>query len=301
MKNKPSRLDVIDEASKLFNAAGSKENHLSRIGDVYTELYTSTGRKYKGKSAMAFKKSGNDTDPRIGDCESPCISLMCATTFRDVENYLSRNLIEKGLGGRFIYVSEDIAKDIKKFKYSEIPMSVINKCSKLATMRTRDCVGDASEKAVELASTVEAEVTLDKALALTNKLRAEHRGTVLSAIVNRSYELVVKLSVIDHFSLKQEFRPLEAESIEWAILAVTQLIELAKELLMGHVSENQFERLENKILTLLQRRGGRLTKSDLCNSVKGSAQVRRDALNNLRDSEKIGVDKSNNKEIYFLI
>lgn len=306
LSKKPSRLDVIDEAAKLFSAANDKSHFLSRIGDIYAELYTSPGRKYRGKMAMTYKVKGNE-DGIIGACDSPCLSLFGAMTFRDVENHLSFNTIEKGLGGRFLYFPEEQAKDARIVERTKIHDTIIKSCRSLRSINSIAGTIDLGGDPISLAATPQAKEFLIECMAEINKRRRKYRGQIMGPVVNRMFENMTKLAIIDHMSLnpsrtKSGIKPLTKDSLEWAWRAVKSCERLAAQLLDHHVSENYFDKIENKILSSLEANNGQLTGTELCRKIRGmNPKIREDAIKSLLSAERISISRDGRKIIYQLL
>lgn len=105
------RLDIIDEASKLFAGMNDFKNQFAaNMANVYQELFTATGRRYMGKGAITYKKDHGAKNGRIGEVDNPYVVLFCGMTISDFENNFNSNLMEKGLGGRFLYFPDDELK-----------------------------------------------------------------------------------------------------------------------------------------------------------------------------------------------
>jgi hypothetical protein len=107
---KNQRIDVIDEASKLFMAMGDKGSSTwQNMANVYQELFTAAGSMYNGKSALKYKTKDN-IHGTLGQCVNPYVNLLCAMTVSDFKNHFTTDLMEKGLGGRFLYFPDDEEK-----------------------------------------------------------------------------------------------------------------------------------------------------------------------------------------------
>lgn len=286
------RLDTIDEAAKLFGATNNKEHFLSRIGDIYAELYTSAGEYFGGKTAMKYGT--------IGECLSPCISLLGAMTYRDANNHMSFNMIEKGLGARFLYFPETKAKDVIKInKTSEIPFKVTQMAKKIGLFENKSFNVGAGHNVFDLKVTKKADLLLDDYLAHVNLKRKEHRNDIMGPFVNRMYENALKLAMIDHAGVSEAITSdVNKSSIEWSISVMETIYLLTKNLFTECVSENDAERDLNKTLKAITNCELFITRSDLMRQTRLNKSRLNQAIDSLSEMEKIEVFQYEGKTCY---
>ena len=194
-----ARVDTVDEATKLFMAHKSSGNniHMAKIIDIYTELYSATGSRFAGKSLAS-------SDKLIGECDSPCISLIAATTPEGFAQAFDKDLITKGLGARFMYWYDD------KEKYSEfqlgnaarkpLPRNLINFANYWMKFKSNSNVISLTKfnQSHTLTITDSALEALKSVHGEFNKLQSHHgQDAVMRSIYARAFEQMQKILIID--------------------------------------------------------------------------------------------------------
>lgn len=288
------RLDSIDEGSKLLATSGAgKDYHLSKIADIYAELYTSPGMYFGGKKAYKFIDKKNDNENGVlGACDSPCISILTATTFTDIQNHLSLDLIDKGLGGRFLYFSDDGFKPQRR-GYQRLPISNSNirEFSEIAYNLDKKSSFDLSLSPMQLELTKGANAFLDDCMSSINSLR-KNCNNKTKAVVGRFYENLIKLAMIDHVSQNYKtLGPITKNSCEWAFNTVTSINKMATQLIEENVSESYHEKELNKFRKVFRKNNGVLTKTEVSRKLQSIPAEKRDRIiKELIESEYISFD-----------
>lgn len=303
LEENKNKLIVLDEAADLLSSAVSTNNFMARVGKVLTVLWSSAGSRYGGKKAHKFISKANPNGV-VGECFSPCVSLFGATTFRDIETHATIEVIEKGLGGRFLYFPED------EIKYANLDNQFNRTFDESLIKRTQQLhktysgtLFSGTERPLELGITSNAwkminEIYNDEIKSIIDS----NRGTKLAPVAHRLQQNMIKMMMIDHCSLHPDkVTPIKTDSVIWSFNAIKQSFALASELLTVHVSENTFDRDQNKILSALNKNNGSLTRTEMCRKIKISAKNRDEALKNLIESKIIGKIKESNCITYYLI
>lgn len=104
LSEQPVRIDTIDEATKLFMAgkATGSSAFQQKIIDILNDLWTAPGKQFYGK-----KNAGKEP---VGDCFSPCLNIISATTPEGFNKSFSESMFVKGLGSRFMIFFDDKEK-----------------------------------------------------------------------------------------------------------------------------------------------------------------------------------------------
>lgn len=282
-----TRIDCIDEAEKILNLGQSNDRFASKIGTTYTEFYTCVGEHYKGKLALSYKSKTNE-EGRIGECFSPCISILGATTFTDIENFMTEAKISKGFGGRFLFFQDDDFKESEMVIKESIPNSIINKIKNIEKIFKELSLLNLNG-AIEVEMTKNAKEFYKKAWKESNAIRLKYHNTNMQPIANRFLENLHKLTLLDHFSVNHDnYIPIKVESLEWALKASYAILSISKELVQNHVSENEYEKYINKIKkTIYDDKKGYTFASEITNRVKGKASNRSEAYRELVDRGEI--------------
>jgi len=298
LENSQARIDVIDEGSKLFMTAGMKEQYyLSKVADLLAELYTSPGRMFVGKKALSYVTKENE-DGILGRCFSPCITMLTATTFTDIENHLTQNLINKGLGARFLFFPDKKFKEQKRIRSRRSSLAInvetFNKFTKGLSEFSMN-----GPRAVKLEATDQADKFLDDCIAYINKLRRKEDDG-MSAINARFYENVIKLGMIDHMGQSyKKLAPIKKASFEWAFDVMVVVNKITQDMLSENVDISESGRLTNKILSVIKS-NGKITKSNLTRKIQsyGPRDKRNSSIMDLLQGETITETRENGVTYY---
>lgn len=208
LETQTTRLDIFDEASKLFYMMGDTKNlYAAKMADQYATLYTSSGKFFSGKTLKGGK---------TGECFSPCISLLCALTVSDFQKSFNLDLLSKGIGGRFLFFPDIEYRDIQESSLDPIPSSLVDYCYNMRNTINKNRVKfDNDNHSIDL--TIKKEVRKAH-LDIGNKYRrmGHNENPLLEPIYNRAIETIMKMAILDSMSL-QEAPEVKMDNLEWAI------------------------------------------------------------------------------------
>ena len=112
---KPTRLDLLDEASGILKTITSGEVGVTaKMADILCNLWSVSNGLFLGRS-MAAKKPTKCTECRTsfeeppvkGKCYRPNVNLIMATTYTGLEEAVTLSALDKGLLGRFLIFTAD--------------------------------------------------------------------------------------------------------------------------------------------------------------------------------------------------
>lgn len=258
LDKKQTRLDVFDEAGKLFGLMNDSKNlYASKMADQYATLFTSTGYHFAGKTL----KNGV-----LGECFSPCVSIIGALTINDFQNTFNTNLIAKGLGARFLFFPDTEFKKITVSKKSKkIPTSIVAWAKKIRKVQPDE--SDIIVKANEL------EVNDDVAEfyeIIINKYREQYKDDeMLAPIFNRAGEIITKLALIDEMSQNPDATLLTIDSVNWAIKWFDAYADSLIKFLPKNISQENMSdfKIQNMIMEEIKKAGiNGITKKHLTQS-----------------------------------
>lgn len=203
-----TRLDVFDEASKLFYMMNDTKNlYAGKMADQYASLYTSSGKYFPGKTLKEGK---------IGECFSPCVNLLCALTVSDFQKSFSIDLLSKGIGGRFLFFPDTEYKDIKESLIAPIPQSIVDYCYNMRSAINKRTVNfDEKNQSIDLK--ISANVKKQH-LDIGNKYRRMGNQDIpmLEPIYNRAIETIMKMAILDSMSI-QKTPEVTQDNLDWAV------------------------------------------------------------------------------------
>lgn len=264
----PVRVDVIDEASFLFNAGNSKESYLSNIANIYQSLYTSAGKYYAGKTAYKFKTKENELG-RLGECQNPYVNIHCGMTIEDFRMNFSDKLMDKGLGGRFLYFIDDKPKRNQFRDVGHIPKEVIEYAERTTVEKGiyEDSVissinVDTRTKSIILGAQKELDLLKLKA---TNECR-------IKPLLNRLPQLMIKLAMIDACSIGWEDHvsnvKLKADNIHWAMEWIEAHIKNTELFIDNNMSSGWNEKVLSIFMASIREAGGKISLTQFAKDTK---------------------------------
>lgn len=246
------RLDVIDEAAILFSSINNKSvSYLSKMSDVYANLYTSVGHYYAGKFTVR--------DGQMGRCDSPYVSMLCAMTIKDFHSHIDATTMGKGLGGRFLYFA-DIEHKIPEDKdYREIPEEILSYAKKC---RLKNAIVEESG-AYNMQADDDAKKLMKKLNNEYNRkfLSLESENDIMQPVYTRIYVQMIKIAIIHSCSsnYKLDFRRMRItmRSVEFARDFIDAYLVNMRAFLETNLSENKQSLISQAILRYIDKKGNK--------------------------------------------
>lgn len=254
LPNQRERLDVIDEASILFGAITNNPSaYASKMSDVYASLFTSCGDYYEGKIVGA-------KDKPIGQCHSPYVSMLCGMTPEALRGTFTTQLIDTGLGARFLYFVDELPKKGRRIgERKPIPSNITNFIRLWRVSETNKiniASGFGGAQAVEAESNCED--MLDKIFDQIELLKQKESGKI-TAILNRAYGTIMKLALIDAVSCSPFSKNIEVkdDNLLWALEFFMVNFKEANNFIESNVSSNQTERMRLYLEDVIKKEGAK--------------------------------------------
>jgi len=264
----PIRIDVIDEASFLFNSTHSKDSYLKNIANIYQILFTSSGKYYSGKTAFKFKARDNELG-RLGECQNPYVNILCGMTLDDFRAYFNDTLMEKGLGGRFLYFIDDEPKANLFRKVTHIPKEVIYYAEK-TTIKTG--IYESSEvNHISVDTRTDSIIIAAQKELDMRKLKADQTSKI-KPLLNRLPQTMIKLALIDACSVQWEIPTrnvcLKADNIHWAMSWILSQIENTSLFIDRNMSSGGNEQILSIFENVIAGAGGKISLTDFSRNNK---------------------------------
>jgi len=304
------RLDVIDEADKLFSALNSTSaSYLSKMADVYAELYTSSGKFFAGKNT-ANKQDDKNRMGNTGGCHSPYVSILGAMTIKAFNNSFTPDTIEKGLGGRFLYFIEEKQKRSKEISHiAQIPQEFAT----FANM-WRGADFGAGINLNEIPDTVdpmlkvmsrESRITegalreLSNAHAWVEDEKLKNANTKAAPMYNRAYSVIRKMALIDACSTQYDTTDITVEKrhVVWAQKFAECHLNNMFDFIDVSISENVIEKTSNKLYSVIRKHTDGICATELGAKTRWlTKNQRKSMLDDLVESGMVKVENETNKE-----
>lgn len=292
---KPSRLDVVDEASGLLGAATRGGNtYDTKMADILCELYTSSNSKFMGR---VLGDSKGEMKVR-GSCFRPNVSLLCATTQAGFSSSLSSKALEKGLLGRFLIFTGEKGKS-RRVPYP-IPLdgetnSILNFWFKYEPKEYKEMqIGHVIQDVTVLTSTEEANKRLNEIFEEFDTARYEaDESDALNPVRARMYQQMIKIIMIHACGrVFQEVPVINIDDVDFGYKMIHHIFITMQKLLKRGLHSNKNEMVSNKVLALIEDSGiTGMSKNELTYKTKAlTKKEREDAVQDLVEAEQISLN-----------
>jgi hypothetical protein len=258
LENQRTRIDTIDEVTRLFRGMGSKNSpHLSSMAEMLNELYSAPSSYFGGKTAQKYQDIKANKKGNIGACFSPYITLASATTFSGFEKTFTDELFESGLGSRFLYIIDDKSKPPKRidprFAISPDLKAFLNAIHSSTSKLKSGPIDLERPRLFEMQATEKANLKLDVfseyCYAVTQR---NDKSTRIKSMHNRLCLHAQKLAMIDAvFSSGQVHPKITEKNVEWAINWVLANVKSVENYIDTMISSNNYEAEMNKIESII--------------------------------------------------
>jgi hypothetical protein len=282
----PVKLFLHDEFG-LFMQGISKENapkYWRDVAEVLNDLFSEADGVYH---STATKIDG------VMVIEEPNLSLYATSTPTELYQSLTATMLSSGLIARIIFVPGDKDSELRVDQpIAEIPDEIRNHISAVFDTPTshKKMLG---EEIIPTARVIpfseDAKISWDQfRLKIDKRMRQSDDG--YSSILNRAAEHAAKIALtVTGYELKNE---IDLPTMQWAIRFVENAIGGLLEALNRNLAENIQEAQNKRILDLIRRIGGRVTKSEITRRTKFIDRRARDSiLNDLIESGDLEMEK----------
>lgn len=304
----------IDEADGLFRSLSnpSAATHHSKLASLLSELYSKSNSRYFGKKIV------KEPIPR-GRCWYPCVNIVAAMTTHSFETSFNVDILERGLGARFIYYVEEKSKKSKfkvdrkplhpktleelKFWAKHTPKKEVVKLEDELIQALQESDNDVPYEEykpipINWHISQEAYVELEKAHTYFDEEKQKvPMGDKTRSLYGRAYEQMIRHLIV--FTASR--RPLKAqltvepEDVKWAFEYMRAMTHNNAKMFQKSFASSQIERDNNKVLEKIERAKSKgVTLSELTRSVfqNMSLNQKNSSLNTLIESDKIVALKS---------
>ena len=285
------RIDIIDEASILFGSiTNGKNDYASKMADVYASLFTSTGDFYEGKTLASSNKI-------IGACHSPYITMLGAMTPDAAAETITHQLIQTGLGARFLYFIDDEKKRGRRVgERPDMPTNIKRfiKMWRSDNDSQRISIVSGLNRATPRRAVIDNNSFLDKIYDEVEKIK-EKSDKRVTPLLNRAYTTICKLALIDACSTQQHTTEISVreDNFDWAVHFFRVNFSETKEFIFDQISGSKREKDLNKVHEFIKsKKESGATMSDLARSMRAfDAKYRKALLEDLVDGGNLVVSK----------
>lgn len=274
---KPTRLDIMDEVGgilKTITKGGADYNR--KMADILCELYTSSNSKYLGRATAEGTK---------GSCYRPNVSILASTTPTGFSESVSKEAIEKGLLGRFLFFKGDgEAKAERLREFPELPTKALDTLRFWAGYKPEVdegvAVGGITQQVTSLKATDDAENDLDALFLMFDDMRIKTKSTdPMLPVISRGYQQAVKVIIIHACSrVHNELPVINVEDVKFGKETILYFLDNMRDIVYNNIYEGDNDRELQKFLRIIRASENGITKRKLSQRTKSLRKRRRDEL-----------------------
>ena len=274
---KPVRLDLMDEVGgilKTVTKGGADYNR--KMADILCELYTSSNSKYLGRATAEGTK---------GSCYRPNVSILASTTPTGFSESVSREAIEKGLLGRFLFFKGDGNSHATRIKeFPSLPSGAVDNLRFWAGYKPEVDenvqVAGIGQVVTTLEANDKAEEALDALFKEFDDLRVEtNNSDPMLPIISRGYQQAVKLMVIQACSRSVNSVPvINEEDVEFGRQTVLYFLDNMRDIVYNNIYEGKIDMELQKFLNVIKGFENGVTKRKLSSRTRNIKKRQRDEL-----------------------
>jgi hypothetical protein len=286
--NPPSKLFMHDEFGLFLRMVGNERTSAPwrEINEVLNDFFSAANDVYH---STATKGGG------VVVIREPCLGIYATSTPDEFYAGLTKTMLSSGMLSRVIFIrgNENATIELEPQPVA-IPKKLLGHLRNIANMPYEYKADPISGIKIQCAKRIEFEPAAKQ---FWNEFRLRMDTLVLksdqkfASIFARAGEHVAKIALIlSSFELGET---ISIEAVRWATLYVENAINLLIEALDEHMAENLNEENAKRVLALIKRKGGSITKSELVRNTKWLDKLFRDnLLNSLIEGKELILDET---------
>lgn len=289
----PSKLFMHDEFGLFLKMVGREQTAapwreinevLNDFFSVANDVYHSTATK--GGGVLAIRE--------------PCLGVYATSTPDEFYSGLTKTMLSSGMLARVIFVMGDENATIElEPKKVAIPKNLLDHLKIIANLQpdfNTDPISGVPLKSVrEIRFTYDARNEWNEfRVKMDHFVRSEDE---FSSIYSRAGEHVAKIALIlSSFELQEE---ISVDAVRWSTQYIESAINGLISALKENMAENLTEQYAKRILALIRRRGGSMTKSELVMNTKWlDKQTRDNLLISLAEGQELELEELASENSY---
>lgn len=294
LERKPTMVLPLDEVSGVLQTAtNGKSDYNAKLGDLLTELYTTSNDRFLGRALAG--------DYIKGAVDRPNLIILGCTTPRGFKDSVNISAMEKGLLGRFLLFfgkPDTPAKPVKKVK--SIPDKVEKQLQYLASFRppeTDNIIQGRPQCHYELEIEEDADKRLDEIFYELDQFRIDNQGEIIGPVAARLFQQMTKLVIISACMTSQCKEPkIRLHDVEFGHYMIAYLFHNFKASIEGLIFNNWMEKEKAELEKLIENEGP-ITRPALMRKTAHLASSKRDSyLKELIESERIDLAQTRQED-----
>lgn len=276
----PASLFQIDEFGRLLRTIGDpkKAPHLFNVLTALMKLYSSADTVFRGK-AYADKK-------RNKVINQPCVSVYGTTVPEHFYASLTAESLSDGFIARLLVFESGSTPPRQRVKAMPVPESIINAAQWWGEFRPGGNLRSQHPEPVIVPADDEAGMMFD-ALAerVDHELARDQNGRSLWA---RAEEKACRLALVYACSASHEQPVINQAAAKWACEVSEYLTRRMLYVAHEWVAEGNFDARQKRVLRIVRRAGGTISRSMLCRKTQWLTQrERQEVIDNLLETGQL--------------
>ncbi len=276
----PAILFQIDEFGRFLRTIGDpkKAPHLFNVLTVLMKLYSSADTIFKGK-AYADKK-------RNKVINQPCVSVYGTTVPEHFFASLTADSLSDGFIARLLVFETDSTPPRQRVKATPIPEEIIMAARWWGEFRPSGNLRNQHPEPLVVPVDDEAGLVFDALAELVDReLARDQRGRSLWA---RAEEKACRLALIYACSANHERPVIDHAAAKWACDVSEYLTRRMLHVAHEWVAEGNFDARQKRVMRIVRRAGGRISRSVLCRKTQWlTLRERQEVIDNLLETGQL--------------
>jgi len=276
----PAILFQIDEFGRFLRTIGDpkKAPHLFNVLTALMKLYSSADTIFRGK-AYADKK-------RNKVINQPCVSVYGTTVPEHFFASLTADSLSDGFIARLLVFETDSTPPRQRVKATPVPEEIVDTARWWGEFRPGGNLRSEHPEPLVVPANKEAGLVFDALAELVDReLARDQNGRSLWA---RAEEKACRLALIHACSVNHEQPVIDKAAAEWACDVSEYLTRRMLHVAHEWVAEGNFDARQKRVLRIVRRAGGTISRSVLCRKTQWLTQrERQEVIDNLLETGQL--------------
>lgn len=277
----PAILFQIDEFGRFLRTIGDpkKAPHLFNVLTALMKLYSSADTVFRGK-AYADPKRNKVID-------QPCVSVYGTTVPEHFFESLTADSLSDGFIARLLVFEADTTPARQRVRATLPPDQIIAMAAWWGAFRPGGNLAAEHPEPLVITTTPEAGAIFDR-LASQVDARIAEPDAAASALWSRAEEKACRLALIYACSRDHLAPVIDADAASWACELAEYLTR--RMLFVAHewVADGQFDAQQKRVLRVVRRAGGKISRSELCRKTQWLKQrERQEVIDNMLETGQL--------------
>lgn len=281
VENEPAILFQIDEFGRFLRTIGDpkKAPHLFNVLTALMKLYSSADTVFRGK-AYAEKKKNKVVD-------QPCVSMYGTTVPDHFFESLTAESLADGFIARLLVFEAQQTPPRQRVVYQDVPEPILEAARWWGEFKPGGNLRTEHPQPIVVPMTDEGGQVFDDLADMVDVEldRPDESGRSLWARVE---EKACRLALIYACSVNREAPAIDEDAARWACDLSTYLTRRMLFVCHEWVAEGLFDARQKRVLRIIRRAGGSLSRSELCRKTQSLTQrERQEVIDNLLETGQL--------------